>query len=121
MEIQECRKMLPQGDVMFRKVRALPKGAVPQEATGPIVVAHSETGHHHSIDATDGVAMFADPKDPLVCYLQLSGIEYADVVHHRAWDTHDTVRLIANLKGTTTFECRRQRQSTPEGWRRVED
>jgi hypothetical protein len=118
----EIKRLGAQGDVLFRRVRALPKTAVASATNGPIVVAHSETGHHHSIDATDGVTLFTEPRDPLVCYLRLEGVEHADVVHHRAWDTHDTVRLLAGkAKTPVIFEARRQREYTPAGWRRVED
>lgn len=117
----EVTKIAAQGDVLFRKVKALPKDAVAQEPKGAIVVAHSETGHHHSIDVTDGVVMFREPRDPLVCFLQLDGVEFADVVHHRPWDTHETLRLLGTPGEKTTFEVRRQREYVPEGWRRVED
>lgn len=117
----KTNKPVAQGDVLFRRIRAVPKTAIQSETDGVIVVAHSETGHHHSIDATDGVRLFMEPSDPLVCYLRLEGVEHADVVHHRAWDTHDTVRLVAKATGVTTFEVRRQREYTPQGWRRVED
>lgn len=115
------KKMGAQGDCLFRRVANLPKTAVQSQEAGSLVVAHSETGHHHSVDATDGVALFTVPGDPLVCYLRLEGVEHADVVHHRAWDTHDTLRLIGGGKKATIFECRRQREYVPEGWRRVED
>lgn len=117
----EVQKIAAQGDVLFRKVKAVPAAAVAEPTKGAIVVAHSETGHHHSIDKWDGVTLFRDPKDPLVCYLQLDGLEFADVVHHRPFDTHETVRLLGTPGKKTTYEVRRQREYTPEGWRRVED
>lgn len=117
----EVQKIAAQGDVMFRKVTKLPDGLVEESAKGPIVVAHSETGHHHSIDEWDGVKLFRKPGDPMVCFLQLQGVDHADVVHHRSFDTHETVRLLGCPGKTTTFEVRRQREYTPEGWRRVED
>lgn len=103
-----------QGDVLFRRIAALPEGAKPIDEKGRIVVAHSETGHHHAIDDT-GVVRF-EMNDPLVCYLQLAA-DHCDVVHHRPFDTHETIRL----SGAGVFEVRRQREYTPEGWRRVED
>lgn len=115
------KKACFQGDVMFRRVRAVPSGVPEQVVKGPIVCAHSETGHDHRIDATDGVRLFQDPKDPLVCYLQLDGVEYADVVHHRDFHTHETVRLLGTPKRKSTFQVRRQREWTPEGWRRAAD
>ena len=39
-----------QGDVMFIRVDTIPAGAKEESGAGPVVVAHSETGHHHAID-----------------------------------------------------------------------
>lgn len=104
-----------QGDVLFRRIDKLPDGLVKQER-GPegLVVAHSETGHHHVIP-TETVAHYAQPAgDGLMSYLSVD--TFADVVHLRPFDTHETVRLDAG-----NWEVRRQREHTPEGWRRVED
>jgi hypothetical protein len=110
-----------QGDVLFRKVPAVPDGAVKVKRQGPLVVAHSETGHHHVVEHP-GVAMFDVPGNPLVAYLQLEGPDCGagvDVVHQRPWDTHETLRLLG--KPGDVFEIRRQREWAPEGWRRVAD
>ncbi len=108
-----------QGDVLFRRIDKLPKSAVEQKRKkgDPIVVAHSETGHHHTIGAAD-VRFYNEPGNALIAYLQL-GDGDCDVVHLRPFDTHETLRLLGG-KGTV-IEVRRQREWTPEGWRRVED
>ena len=116
--MKEISKAGAQGDVFFRRVGAVPAGFVEVPRKGPLVVAHSETGHHHTIDDT-GVKSYADPTDPLVCYLQLGDAGFADVVHHRPWDTHETVRLLGG-EGII-YEGRRQREWAPEGWVRVQD
>ena len=108
------RNIGAQGDVVFRRIDKLPDGAKAVQEKGRIVVAHSETGHHHAIDDT-GVVRF-EAGDPMVCYLQLAG-DHCDVVHHRPFDTHETLRLL----GSGIFEVRRQREYTPQGLRRVED
>lgn len=105
-----------QGDVMFVRVAEIPDGATERPA-GRIVVAHSETGHHHTIDDT-GVVHYTT-KDPLVCYLQLAGIGECRVIHHRPHDTHETLGLGGGLGAV--WKVIRQREYTPEGWRRVED
>ena len=112
--MKTVRKLAAQGDVLFRRIKALPGDVVEQKPKGALVVAHSETGHHHTVD---GEARLYEKtqRDPMICYLQIAG-EFADVVHHRPHDTHETLRL---LKGT--YEVRRQREWTPEGLRRVED
>lgn len=103
----------PQGDVVIRKVSSIPADATRVEGSGRVVVAHSETGHHHAID-DDGVVRFT-VQDPLICYLQVDGA-FADIVHHRPWDTHETVRLDG---GGQCYEIRRQVETTPEGWQRM--
>jgi len=115
--MKEVKKMAAQGDVLFRLVDALPSGAVLETRNGALVVAHSETGHHHTIDAPD-VNMYRVPGDGMVCFLQL-GDNNCDVVHQRSWDTHETLRLLGGQG--SIWEVRRQREWTPEGWRRVED
>lgn len=115
--MKEIKKLGAQGDVLFRRVKAIPEAAQLVERKGAIVVAHSETGHNHEIAAID-VQHFEDPKDPFVCYLQL-GDGACDVNHLRNWDTHETVRLLG--KPGTIWEARRQREHTPEGYRRVAD
>ena len=115
-------KMGAQGDVLFRRVASLPPGARELPRTGPIVVAHSETGHHHAIDSR-AIRAYDVPGDPLTCYLRmddgLGDLGGADVVHHRAWDAHETIRLLG--QPGDVWQVRRQREWTPEGWRRVED
>lgn len=119
------KQMGAQGDVLFRRVQAMPSGVTEvQRENGALLVAHSETGHHHTV-STSGVQMFAHPTDPFVRYLRIPPKtqlkDTVDVVHHRPWDTHATLRLLGDSDGETIYEIRRQREHTPEGWRRVED
>lgn len=112
-----------QGDVLFRRIPALPTGVTPVKPEGGmLIVTHSETGHHHGVDDLS-CFLFQDPKNPLVGYLQLgdgcADVGGALVKHHRAWDTHRTLRLLG--KPGDVFEIRRQREWAPEGWRRVAD
>ena len=113
--MKTIQKMGAQGDVMFFRSE-IPNDATEQKVAGRIVVAHSETGHHHAIDLepVPRVHLFAG-KDPFTCYLRITA-EYADVVHHRPHDTHETVRLWHG-----DWAVRRQREYAPEGYRRVED
>lgn len=113
--MKTIKRVCFQGDVMFRRVATLPEGVQELKTTGPVVVAHSETGHHHAIDPSEARLFDTLDRNPMVCYLAIDG-EHADVVHHRPHDTHETVRLLKGL-----WEVRRQREWTPEGLRRVED
>jgi hypothetical protein len=109
-----------QGDTFFRRIAEVPVGAVEIPSVGgKHIVAHSETGHHHVFEA-EGVHFFT-VDDPMICYLRIdeshagfSGV--ADLLHLRPFDTHETMRFTAGC-----YEMRRQREASPEGWRRIED
>lgn len=119
--MKSIKNSAAQGDVIFRRVAKIPDGAVEQSKKGGIIVAHSETGHHHIAEpAIDGAVTLFSTQDPLVSYLRVSG-EHTDIVHHRPYDTHETLRLLSDGAGETIWEIGRQREYTPEGWRRVED
>ncbi len=105
-----------QGDLLLIKVASLPKGA---EQTEDLIVAHSETGHHHV--AVGDVERFMMPGgDGMISYLVARGP--AQIEHKRDWDTHEALDLLYDkTEGETVWEIRRQREWTPKGWRRVED
>lgn len=112
-----------QGDVLFRKVKSIPKGLkrlLPDDNNN-LVVAHSETGHHHVIaNAPNVVAYMTD--DPAKSFVAVKKGTSVDVVHLRAWNTHETLRLLNDEdKGEAFYELRRQKEQTPEGLRIVAD
>lgn len=117
-KVKTVTKIGAQGDILFRRVDKLPAGFEPQKPGAQIVVAHSETGHHHTVQA-DGVVHYVGPANPMICYLQLATVKHADVVHHRPFDTHATMRLLGGPG--SIWEVRRQREWSPTGWRRVQD
>lgn len=105
-----------QGDLLIRRIDVLPNDVRQiKPEVGKFILAHSETGHHHSILERPGVEYFGTD-DPLVAYLRV--IDSVEVVleHERQFDTHESLLI----KGGT-YEIRRQREYTPEGWRRVAD
>jgi len=123
--MKEIKNCAPQGDALMFRVKRLPANAkrVSSER-GQLLVTHSETGHHHAVEERPGLELYQHPTDPLVGWLRITkGAQHADVVHHRPWDTHETLRLLYSDSptGETIFEIRRQRERSPEGWRRVED
>jgi hypothetical protein len=102
------KSIAAQGDVLFRRIPDLPEGVVEQHRPRRLVVAHSETGHHHAIDDL-GVRLFEQRRpNPLICYLSVDG-DHADVVHHRPHHAHETLRLEPGL-----WEVRGQREWSPE-------
>lgn len=113
------QKCAAQGDLLIRRIDKLPDGVKPLAAEkGQFVVAHSETGHNHVIAEQPNVKLYTTG-DPMVSYLEV--IEATDAMetlleHLRGHDTHETISIPSGV-----FEIRRQREYTPEGWRRVED
>jgi hypothetical protein len=103
-----------QGDVMIRRIASIPDGTV---AAAPVdgkhVVAHSETGHHHVIDSRSA-QMLIDKTNEFLAYLDVA--EPVVLEHLRSFDTHEPYTLPPGK-----YEIRRQREHTPEGWRRAVD
>lgn len=108
--MKRFEKMACQGDVMFIRVNKLPLEAT---VTAGKVVAHSETGHHHSFEPNANVFVYSTP-DELKSYLEVKSP--AVLKHRRDFDTHEEI-----LFDIGTYEIRRQREHSPEGWKRVED
>ena len=108
-----------QGDLMLRRINKLPAGIKPMKAEGgAFIVAHSETGHHHVIAERPNVKVYVTD-DPMVSYLEvIEATEQTEALleHLRGHDTHETLSIPPGV-----FELRRQREYTPEGWRRVQD
>ena len=101
-----------QGDLMMIRADKIPAEATRAKTN---VVAFSETHHHH---VATGCEVLTMPGDPMTLFLKAKG-KHIDIVHQRPFDTHETIRLLT--KPGDTFKLRRQREWTPEGWRRVED
>ena len=112
--MKEITNLGAQGDVLFRRIPSIPKDVNPVPSTeGKFILAHSETGHHHYVEAVPGVGHFVGD-DSLIAYLSLDF--ESEVIHARPFDTHETLKLQPG-----TYEVRRQREYTPQGFRRVED
>lgn len=116
-------KIAAQGDMMLIRIAALPEGLkeVPAE-NGQHVLAHSETGHNHVVMDRPAVKHFAAMDDLRqmaadgVSYLVVDGDEPVELQHLRSFDTHESVEIKPG-----TYEVRRQREYTPEGFRRAAD
>jgi hypothetical protein len=107
-----------QGDLMIRKVAETPKETVKVPPTnGRYVLAHSETGHDHVVDAKDvDLFRYEGADNDMKSYLVVKGIIGAQLEHLRTFDTHETLLIPPGI-----YEIRRQREYVPEGWRKVED
>ena len=105
-------KYIAQGDLNIFAVDAIPTGLAEAKPTnGQHVLAHSETGHHHVID---GNTVRVYEVDEFESYLDVQ--EPSNVVHMRSFDTHETVELPPGQ-----YRITRQREYTPEGFRRAAD
>jgi hypothetical protein len=103
-----------QGDVFFERIDALPEGLkLAKIDKGNHVVAHSETGHHHVIDSRNA-RLFIDETNAFIAYLKV--LEPCELKHLRDHDTHEALAFKPGV-----YRVRRQREATPEGWRRAQD
>lgn len=106
--------MAAQGDLLIIKVDKIPSGLrASKEENGKHILAHSETGHHHAIDSRSA-QLLIDETNEFIGYLEVK--EDSEVVHERSFDTHETLKVPAGK-----YEIRRQREYTPEGFRRAAD
>lgn len=107
-----------QGEAFIRRIDTRPEGL---EAITPLngkhIVAHSETGHHHVMDAgsVDLLERTKDVPEGLKI-LHLIVKEPTALEHLRGHDTHEPIMFEPG-----EYEVRLQREYTPEGYRRVAD
>jgi len=103
-----------QGDIIIIRIKDIPDDVVKQEPeNNQHIVAHSETGHHHVVPAKDA-DFYRAANDDMVMYLAVSNETRLE--HLRSFDTHEEISFD---KGN--YIIKRQREHTPDGWRRVED
>lgn len=108
------KNIAAQGDVLFKKIDTLPEGLKEEKAeNGVYVIAHSETGHNH-IMKSKHVTLYANDNNPFVAYLVVDNT--TTIGHMRGFDTHEPIQFDKGI-----YEVRRQREYTPEGYRRVQD
>ncbi len=108
------KNVCAQGDIYIARIDKLPAGAVPVAPEGGrVIVTHSETGHHHVMLA-ERTKAYRLPDSIMDIFL---AVEAGDTLEHlRPHDTHEPIAF-----GPGLYHVRRQREYTPEGFRRVED
>lgn len=125
-------KQAAQGDMLIRVIDKLPDNVKLSETeNGNFVLAHSETGHNHVVKAQKGVEFYQNDNDPFVAYLVIDHKKVegdVQVKHLRDYDTHETISFFTGDtfskvkdKVKKVYEIRRQREYTPEGFRRAQD
>jgi len=111
----KTKDFIIQGDMAIIRVSELPADAKQSESkNGMHVLAHSETGHNHVI-ADNHTTRYDVAANDLVSFVVVKD-RPADVTHLRSFDTHETIRLDPGI-----YRINRQREYTPEGYRRVAD
>ncbi len=109
------KNIAAQGDMMLIRIAGLPEGVKPVDAiNGAYVLAHSETGHNHVVMERPTVKLFS-AMDEFRAYLVVEG-DPVELEHQRSFDTHESVKIEPGI-----YEVRRQREYTPEGFRRAAD
>jgi hypothetical protein len=88
--------------VYFRRIAEIPSDAVEEERRGPVVVAHSETGHHHAFPKDCDVTYYTT-NNPLIAYLRVESESILE--HHRSFDTHEAFVFEPGV-----YELRRPRE-----------
>ncbi|MES9841257.1 MAG: hypothetical protein ABW134_11945 [Candidatus Thiodiazotropha endolucinida] len=103
-----------QGDLLITRIDHLPETAVQAEIEGrDFTVAHSETGHNH-VMATRNCDFFNAANDPFVLFVVVK--KETELRHLRSFDTHKTITVDKGI-----YRINRQREYTPEGFRRAAD
>lgn len=113
--MKTVKDMAAQGDIIIRRINKLPEGLKAEPKANEYVIAHSETGHHH---VAQGNAQYY-VKDQFLAYMVMQGP--VTIEHRREYDTHEPLRFLNDSAPEVVYEIRRQREWSPEGWKRVED
>lgn len=109
-------KMAAQGDLLITKIDRLPDGVVPVEPEdGVFVLAHSETGHNHVMERTS-VKAYGVTDDRKLFEMFIEVDAPTPIEHLRSFDTHEAIMVPPGV-----YRINRQREYTPEGYRRAAD
>mgnify|MGYP003642380375 CR=1 FL=1 len=116
MEPKTFNRICAQGDVLIIRLDDAPDlGNVTevQPEGNHLIVTHSETGHHHVLER-ESASMFTNNDNELESFLVMH--RECNLTHMRAHDTHAPINLPPG-----NYKVIRQREYTPEGYRRVQD
>lgn len=114
MKAVKFKTQAAQGDLLITKIKKLPAGLVAAKSeNGFHVVAHSETGHNHVVKERSA-QLLIDKTNAFIGYLNV--LEPCEVEHLRSHDTHQSIALDKGI-----YEIRRQREYTPQGFRKAAD
>jgi hypothetical protein len=111
-------KIAAQGDFLIFRIDSIPTNVEPvTPENGVYVIAHSETGHNHVMEAERVTAYKPAGVKEVDLYQMFFSVEAPTEINHlRSFDTHEAL-----LVPPGNYEVRRQREYTPEGFRRAAD
>lgn len=83
-------KVAAQGELTITKIDKAPKntGHPVDAVDGKLIVGHSETGHHHLVDADCATLTRVDPFTAFLAVRKATRL-----VHQREYDTHPAIEL----------------------------
>ena len=112
------KNLAAQGDFLIMRIKEIPESVEVVEPTdGKHIVAHSETGHNHTM-VMERTTVYKEPltRDEDIFRLFLEVDAPTEIVHERSYDTHETLNVPPG-----NYEIRRQREYKSEGFRRAQD
>lgn len=114
MKAIKFKKQAAQGDLLITKISKLPEGlCAAKSENGKFIVAHSETGHHHTV-LERNAQLLIDKTNEFIAHLKVDTA--TEIVHERSFDTHAPIKLDPGI-----YEIRRQREYTSQGFRKAQD
>ena len=114
-EFDNTRSAIPQGDVYLIPIKAIPRGATAiAPENGVHVVAHSETGHNHVIDARATTLLEHNALDQFRNFLTVEAP--TELRHLRNYNTH-----APQVVPPGNYLVQRQRTPALDGWARAAD
>ena len=121
MSDKTFKDIAAQGELTLFRIPELPGDIDPMEVTGGrFIIGHSETGHHHVIDAGPGVEVFVRRQDPLTMFLRILADEVKErkvrLRHERNFHNHAALAISPG-----TYQINVAREFGAAGWRRVID
>jgi hypothetical protein len=86
------KKTAAQGEINSTRIDKLPKDVVEvKPVNGSFIIGHSETGHHHTLEAS-GCKVFEAKNPPSGMKVLYAVLEQAkSLTHDRSFDTHESL------------------------------
>lgn len=114
--LAQRQERVAQGDVDIVPCDSIPQGlARANVENGLIIVAHSESGHHHAFAYQEDIEVY--DKDEFVSYIHNRSDNVIELRHHKTGpDRHKSIGVPPGV-----YRIVRGREYTPEGFRRARD